>query len=60
MSIFVVLEFTDIVGVVAVVRAVVHVQGEYRANIWVIIVCFGLFLTHLHPFAALWSVVVPE
>ena len=43
-----------------VVQIMVLVVHEYLLDIWIIIVHFGLFLAHLHPFATSWSIVVTE
>ena len=60
MAIFVVLEFIDIIGLIAVLRAVLRVWSIYRTNVGIIIVRFDFFLTHLYLFVASWSVVVTE
>ena len=59
MTVFITFVFIDIVGVV-VVRGRVLLVREYCANDWVIIVPYGLFLTHLHPFITSLFVDVPE
>ena len=37
-----------------------RVRSEYRANVWVVLVHFRLFFSHLHPFVTSWSIVVPK
>ena len=61
MSILVVLEFIDVdllrVGGRRIIVLVVH---EYLFDVRIIIIRFGLFFAHLHPFATSWSIVVTE
>ena len=61
MSIFIVLEFIDVdVLRVGGRRIILLVVLEYLLDDQIIIVRLGLFLRHLHSFAASWSVVVTE
>ena len=63
MSVFFIFEFID-VDVIRlgrrIVRIIVLIVNEYILDVPIIIVHFGLFFAHLHPFAASWSIVVME
>ena len=59
MFFFVIFEFID-VYLLRGRRIVRIIVCEYLVDIRIIIVCFGFFFRHLHPFVASWSIVVTE